>query len=102
MDVLQKLFYVPIILHLISENEQAFLHCTSSAMLQIVGLYRVKMPPSPPPQRNISAVSSHWANSNWNSDSLSNSRQRRCEGAGFLLICPENAVNCVAYLHCLA
>lgn len=58
-------FYVPLVLHTIGEDERAFLHCTSSVMLQIPGFYRAGLlaPTLPPPHRNISAVSIHPANS---------------------------------------
>ena len=40
-------FYVPLVLHTISEGERAFLHCTSSVMLHILGFYTVRLhPPS--------------------------------------------------------
>lgn len=55
-------FYVPLVLHTIGEDERAFLHCTSSVMLQIPSFYRALLPP-PPPLSYISAVSIQWANS---------------------------------------
>lgn len=60
MDVFEfQKFFVPLVLHTISEDERAFLHCTSSVMLQIPGFYRVRLPPPPTTQ----TVSIHQTNS---------------------------------------
>lgn len=57
MDVLgSEGFYVPLVLHTIREGEQAFLHCTSSVMLQIPGLYKAR-PPPPHHHRGASLLS---------------------------------------------
>lgn len=45
--VSEDFFYVPLVLHTIGEDERAFLHCTSSVMLQIPGFYRVRLPSAP-------------------------------------------------------
>lgn len=59
MDVFsfRRFFYVPLVLHTIGEDERAFLHCTSSVMLQIPGFYRVRLPPPPLHHRETSVLS---------------------------------------------
>lgn len=46
--VSEGFFYVPLVLHTIGEDERAFLHCTSSVMLQIPGFYTVRLHTPPP------------------------------------------------------
>lgn len=47
MDVVsfKRIFYVPLVLHTISVDERAFLHCTSSVMLHILSFYTAELLP---------------------------------------------------------
>lgn len=99
VSVSEGFFYVPLVLHTIGEDEQAFLHCTSSVMLQIPGFYRVRLPPLHHRVTSVLSASSRpiadccsEERGGWFSDSLSAMPSRVDAVEQIYLICPENTI----------